>query len=296
VTHIESALILGGLGQVGGLMADCLAGAGVEVTYADLGNRPNWLPSPRYLSADVTAPDTPLLERIAAAACVVVCLPEEAALAAAPRVLEAMPDGAVWIDTLSVKTGICRILCDCRRNVEMLSINPMFAPALGWRGHPVAVVELASGVRSAAFLELLRAQGATVEMLTADAHDALTATIQVATHAVILAFGTLLLDDDYSMEKRMALATPPHRLLLALLSRIVSSNPEIYWDIQRHHPKGDAVRRKLAHTLRSLDESPAQFERLFEQLRARLSPSHDFLKSLGDRIVNEAYQTPGTIK
>src|ERR1017187_1465862 len=144
--------------------------------------------------------------------CVLVCLPEEAALSAAGPILGAMADGALWVDTLSVKSGICRLLGDCRRSIEMVSINPMFAPALGWQGHPVAVIALSSGPKSQTLINLLRSWGAAVEVLTAEAHDSLTAIIQVATHAAILSFGALLLDLEYSVERGLAIATPPHRL------------------------------------------------------------------------------------
>lgn len=292
------ALILGGLGQAGGLLASSLAGAGDAVTYADLRNRPDWIPPASYLQGDVTRPNTLLRQRIAASGCVVVCLPEEAALSAAPRILDAMAAGALWVDTLSVKSGICRVLRHCRRKIQMVSINPMFAPALGWRDHPVAVVEVASGARTRRFIQLLRSLGATVEILTAEAHDSLTAVIQVATHAAILSFGMLLLDLEYDVAKGLAVATPPHRLLLALLSRIVSANPEVYWDIQHHHPDGEAVRGKLVQAVAALDaaakDSPAQFRNLLDQLRSLLSPKQELLQSLSDKMV--AHHTPGTSK
>jgi len=286
----DSVVILGGLGQAGGLVAGCFTEAGTQVTYVDRRPRPAAVPADRYLQADVTQPGTNLIRKVAAADCVVVCLPEEAALAAASHILGAIADGALWVDTLSVKSGICRVLRDCKRNIEIVSINPMFAPALGWRGHPVAVIEVSSGPKSRAFMEIVESLGAAVEIVTAETHDSLTATIQVATHAAILSFGALLLDLDYDVEKGLALATPPHRLLLALLSRVVSANPDVYWDIQHFHPEGVRVRQQMARTVACLDaaaaaDSPAQFQQLFGQLGALLSAKKDSLGALSERIV-----------
>lgn len=288
----KSVLVLGGLGQTGGLLARSFTNAGAEVTYADRHDRPEYVPPGSYLQGDVTRPDAVLLKSIAAAECVLVCLPEEAALSAAGPILGAMADGALWVDTLSVKNRICRLLGDCRRSIEMVSINPMFAPALGWQGHPVAVIALSSGPKSQTLINLLRSWGAAVEVLTAEAHDSLTAIIQVATHAAILSFGALLLDLEYSVERGLAIATPPHRLLLALLSRIISANPAVYWEIQHCHPEGEIVRRRLSRAVECLDaaaaaDSPAQFQQFFADIRSLLSAKRESLGALSDRIVLE---------
>jgi len=289
----KSVLVLGGLGQTGGLLARSFTGAGAEVTYADRLDRPQHVPPCSYLQVDVTRPDALLLKGIAAAECVVVCLPERAALSAAGHVLGAMADGALWVDTLSVKSGICGLLGDCRRSVEMVSINPMFAPALGWQGHPVAAIGLSNGPKSQAFMNLLKSWGAAVEVLTATTHDSLTAAIQVATHAAILSFGAMLLDLEYSVERGLSIATPPHRLLLALLSRIVSANPAVYWEIQHYHPDGETVRRRLTRAVESIDaaakaDSPVQFQQFFGDIRSLLSAKQESLGALSDRIVSEA--------
>jgi prephenate dehydrogenase len=290
----KSVLILGGLGQTGGLFARSFAEAGTEVTYVDRRDwPPQHVPPGSYLQVDVTRPDAVLLKRIATAECVLVCLPEEAALCAASHILGAMADGALWVDTLSVKSGICRLLGDCKRSIEIVSINPMFAPALGWQGHPVAVIELSSGPKSQAFINLLKSWRAAVEMLTAETHDSLTAIIQVATHAAVLSFGALLLDLEYSVERGLAIATPPHRLLLALVSRIISANPGVYWEIQHYHPDGEIVRRRLARAVECIDaaaaaDSPAQFQQFFGEIRSLFSAKRESLEGLSERIVSEA--------
>ena len=105
-----------------------------------------------------------------------------------------------------------------------------------------------------------------------ETHDKLTAAIQVATHAAILSFGVVLLELGYDIEKGLAIATPPHLTLLSLLNRVSNANPEVYWDIQHHHPDAASVRESLSSAVRALDSaarenSPREFQELFERIR-----------------------------
>ena len=268
---ISRATVLGGLGQAGQLVAHALTHAGSEVVLLDARPRTE-INAARYVQADITKPGGDLLQAIADADCVAMCLPERAALQAAPAILDAMPREALWVDTLSVKQNICGILRGYAEKLELVSINPMFAPALGFAGHSVALVEISGGPKAEAFAQTLRSLGATVERLTAETHDKLTAAIQVATHAAILSFGAALLDLDYDPEQALALATPPHRLLLSLLQRLSTANPEVYWEIQHHHPDAASVRASLSRALTALDaasseDTPRRFQELFERLR-----------------------------
>lgn len=267
-----TAIVLGGLGQVGDLIARALTQTGAEVVLVDVLPRTDGIAAERYLQADITQPDDALLRAISGADYVVMCLPERAALASAPAILDAMSRGALWVDTLSVKQDICRLLRGYEEKLELVSINPMFAPSLGFADHSVAFVEISGGPKSEEFARTLRSLGATVEMVAPETHDKLTAAIQVATHAAILSFGAVLLELGYDVEKGRAIATPPHRMLLSLLNRVSSANPEVYWDIQHHHPHGAAVRESLSRAVKALDsaareDSPREFQELFERIR-----------------------------
>lgn len=269
-----TAIILGGLGQVGDLIARAFRQTGTKVLIVDE------LPGPagvdHYLQADVTRPDDALLQAIAGADCVVMCLPEDVALSCAPAILDAMSRGALWVDTLSVKQNICALLRSYEEKLELVSINPMFAPALRFADHSVAFVEISGGPKSEEFARTLRSLGATVETVTPETHDKLTAAIQVATHAAILSFGAVLLELAYDVDKGLALATPPHLTLLSLLKRVTNANPEVYWDIQHHHPHAALVRESLIGAVRALDSaarenSPREFQDLFERIRLLLA-------------------------
>ena len=279
---LNKALVLGGSGQVGKLLVDSLRATGIQTTVVD--SRP---PNPNtsdgpFLQTDISNSEPALTSAIRHADCVCVCLPEKIALDAAGNLAGAMPGGALWLDTLSVKRDIVHLLQRRTRDIEILSLNPMFAPALGWPGNTVAAVEAAPGPKSALFKQLLASWGARVEMLTAVEHDQFTAAIQVATHAAVLSFGAALLGTGYDLKKALRLSTPPHRLLLTLLHRIVTQNADVYWDIQAYHPLGTEMRNELIRALESIQsavdkDEATPFTALFAELRSLLAPSGETL-------------------
>jgi prephenate dehydrogenase len=88
-----------------------------------------------------------------------------------------------------------------------------------------------------------------VTELTAEQHDRLTASVQVATHAAILAFGLTLQRLGYDRKLASSVTTPPHTTMLNLLARIANGAPEVYWDIQSVHPHASEVRAAMLDCL-----------------------------------------------
>jgi prephenate dehydrogenase len=205
----------------------------------------------------VTALSDEAKEAIARAQYVVVSLPEVVALHAAEGILAAMDDSAVWIDLVAVKGRIVDVLSRARTNSELLSIHPIFAPQSGFGGQTTLVVDVRCGGRSKIFVALLEKWGASVTYVDARTHDRHLASVQAATHAALLAFGSALGALDYDAERGIALGTKPHRLLVTLLARVLAFNPDAYWEVQESNPHAKEARAALR---RGLDE----LERLVE--------------------------------
>jgi prephenate dehydrogenase len=246
--ELAQVVVIGG-GAVGRLFAGALADAGDAVTVVDIAPAPHV-----QVAADARVASPQLSAALAGADCALLALPEAAALAALPHVLAALPAGALLADTLSVKTPFAQAALAAGAPVELCSLNPMFAPALGFAGHAVLAVELAPGPRSGALLELLRDRDAHVVTLPdAAAHDRATAALQVATHAGVLAFGLALAQLDADLDALLPAAPPPFLALLALLARIADGAPATYADIQRANPSAPAARAALSDALAQLD-------------------------------------------
>jgi prephenate dehydrogenase len=237
------AVVLGGAGAVGGMVAGLLRGDGAHVTVADrAGSGP-------FLRADATAPSGTLLAALRAADTVVLALPEDVIQKSVHGVAAAMGPDALLVDTSSVKSGIVGAGPHGR---PWVSLNPMFAPSLGIAGRPVAAVVVHGGDRAEALLADIARWGGRVVRMTADEHDRTTAATQGATHAAILAFGLALHALGTRPGTLEHTAPPPHRTLLALLARLLSQSPDVYWDIQAANPHAAAARTALADGLRRI--------------------------------------------
>ncbi len=281
--ELAHVVVLGGDGAVGRLLAGLLADAGAELTRCDLAPEscPGAAGLGRYVQADARRPSPALRALLADAGCAVLALPEAAALEALPHVLATLPAGALLADTLSVKTPFAQAALAARAPVELLGLNPMFAPALGWDGQAVVAVELAPGPRSRALLALLGERARVVTVPGAAAHDRMAAALQVAPHAALIAFGLALAQQDADLDALLEVAPPPFRALLALLARIASGNPETYADIQRANPQAPAARATLATGLARLgdaaqaDDGAGAVAALLEELRTWLGAQRE---------------------
>jgi prephenate dehydrogenase len=269
------AVVLGAAGGFGRLLSRLLAEDRATVTGVDVAPRPaSFLGS--WLMVDATAPDPQLESAVGAAELLVVALPEAAAFGALETLSGALPGGALIVDTMSVKTPVAAWAAADRSGPGVLSINPLFAPDLGFAGRVVAAVSVRPGGDQDGLLTLLERAGCEVLVMSADAHDRETAATQVLTHAAALAVTRALgRHADGPMPRTV---TPPHRALMLLAARILAGSPSVYWAIQRTNPYAAEARRLLIEAAAEIDAlvsagDEAEFVRLFDELRADLGDS-----------------------
>jgi prephenate dehydrogenase len=213
---------------------------------------------------------------------VILALPEAAALTVLQEIRPWLSAATLVVDTLSVKSNLYQQVHALEIEGEYLSINPMFAPNLGFAQHTVLAVPFQSGDRTGDFLALLEEWGAIVQLLSADQHDRATAQLQSLTHAAILAFGLTLVKSGYDIDQLLAIAPPPHKMLLCLIARILSGSPDVYWDIQLSNPHAADMRMSLLESIRTIDTLIAQgsnsdFVDLFTSLQGLLADQNDSL-------------------
>jgi 4-amino-4-deoxyprephenate dehydrogenase len=277
----DRCVVVGGAGAVGRLLADLLVHAGADVVVVDLVEPPVEITRTcAHIRADVCALDARLVDEMRRAGIVVLAVPEPVALAALPALARELEPGALLVDTLSVKTAVVAALATHAEHLEAVSLNPMFAPALGFDGRAVAAVVVGDGPRARALLAAIAARGGRVAEVGADEHDRVAAATQALTHAAVLSFGLALDELGIALEDLVAVATPPHVTLLALLARIVSGAPETYWDVQAGNPHARRARTALAAGLGTLADvadhgSAGDFAAVLERARQSLGPEGD---------------------
>ena len=247
---IKRAVIVGGAGAVGGLFARRLREAGATVTVVDTAEPATREGDVRQVRGDVTCLDFRTAAELGHADLVVLALPEDVALAAVGGVAAELRPDALLVETLSVKQPITEAVRRHAPGVQAVGLNPMFAPSLGFEGRPVAAVSINEGPRTAEFIELVGDWGATVIEVDETEHDRLAAATQALTHAAVLGYGLALGELGIPLEQLSPLAPPPAHTMLALLARITSASPEVYWDVQSANPAADAARKALADGVR----------------------------------------------
>jgi prephenate dehydrogenase len=265
--------VFGGGGAVAALFARTLQAAGAHsLALVDLRPVRSEFAGATLIQDDLRKPGEATLAAVASSDLVMLAVPEAVAEAGAAGLVAHMKPGALLVETLSVKHGFASVVAGLPAAVEILGVNPMFAPGLGFTGRSVVAVPYRDGARTAAFLDFVRDQGASVAPMTADQHDAACAALQAATHAAILTFGMTLKRLGYDLAEVERLMPPPHRTLLALLARVLSADAEVYRGIQAANPLAAQVRDHMATALRDFDVlvsggDSAAFRRLFDDLR-----------------------------
>lgn len=265
--------ILGASGAMGGLFARRMREVGWSVTGLDLREPASGGVFDEFVVGDATSLDAGSRAVIGRSDCVMICLPEEQAIRAA-LALPLPSSIELLVDTLSVKTPFFERLTSAELPCEHLSINPMFAPSVGFEGQAVAVVaNQRIGQRGWTFIRMIEQWGARVASMSAERHDRLCAAMQAATHGALLALAEVCAS-GFEVKDLIAIAPPPHLICLSLAARIATAAPETYWDIQRHNPHAGELRRQLIAALTELDDAVeqddyARFARTLEALKRR---------------------------
>lgn len=287
MSGLGRCVVAGGEGAVGRMVAGLLAdGGGTVVTVDPRARTP-------ALRGDVTDPDRRLLDELAVADVVVLAVPEPVALAALPVLVRSLRPGALLVDTLSVKgpyVAAARRAGAGSAGIEVLGLNPMFAPSLPLRGRPVAAVAVFDGPRARRLRELLARAGGRVVPMSAAEHDRLAAATQALTHAAVLAFGLALAELDVDIDRLAEIAPPPHVTMLGLLARITAGTPDVYWDVQAANAYAGSARSALARSARELAElfahprAEKEFTELLGRLRELLGPQAQHHSALCARM------------
>lgn len=280
----NTVLILGVAGRFGRVFAQLLHNEGMRVSGIDP-EQPDQ-ETAGLLSGSVCSsafnPNQDALEMVREADWVISCMPQEPTLAAF-RTLEAhLSAGALFTDILSVKMPVVSLLQSGRKDIECLSIHPMFAPSVSFLKQNVAIIKINYGRRSIRLETLLLQWGAKLHYLTAEQHDRCTAAIQVATHAAILSFGLALKALHYNISETLPVSSPIHRTLLALLARIINGDPEVYWQIQADHPWASPTREEMIAAAKELQRAVESgtlesFSSLLQGIRPLLGEANDSL-------------------
>lgn len=158
-----------------------------------------------WIEGDIRTPDDAVSAEVSRADLLLLAVPEPVAVSAVPALTGSLPEQALLADTLSVKQRMATAIRGFPDR-QAVSLNPMFAPALGMRGRPVASVVFHGGPLVDDLLALVEASGGRVVRMEASQHDRTTAISQALTHATILSFGCAMHALGADVEELIAVA------------------------------------------------------------------------------------------
>lgn len=280
----STVTLVGVNGGLGSQFARHLVSSGIDVIGVDRDAESHVAALKTYVSANLPEDIQTLEHVVGQSGTLVLALPEGPLLENLAALTAMLAPGSLVVDLLSVKSLVAAQYRSGRNDLEYLSVHPMFAPTLDIAGQNVVVVSDLSGAKGRSFIDLLRDWGGRVTCLDAETHDRHTAIIQAATHAALLAFGSVLAESKYDVGLGLEIATPVHRTMLALLARILNGDPGVYWDIQVSNPQASSARSVLAGGLLALDEVAERgdqqgFEEMLDAARHALQSELDALNA-----------------
>jgi len=186
---------------------------------------------------------------------VIVSVPLKVAPNIIAEVSQEMKDGALLLDTSSVKTDVVSSVKNDK--IYFIAVHPLFAPTMqGFKGQVVTLTPVK--VKDNGWLERIRAflerQGAHVEIISSEEHDYIMSVVQSLIHWVIISFGVTLKEIGFDINKSRRFATPIYEVMLDITARILAQDPNLYAYIQKN-PFAADVREKFLNVSQRLNDA-----------------------------------------
>jgi len=235
----QSALVIGGAGQIGSWIAQFLGSQGFSIEIADpaggAGALPDWRAS--SLQHDY----------------IVVATPLGATDAILRELAQRRPAGVVF-DVGSLKTPLRGGLEALRSaGVRVGSIHPMFGPNTELlSGRHVIFIDLAAGDALERTQALFAPTMAEQVVMSLDEHDRLIAYVLGLSHAVNIAFFTALARSGEAAPRLVQMSSTTFDAQFDIASAVAQESAELYFEIQRLNEYGAESLTALAQAVDSL--------------------------------------------
>jgi prephenate dehydrogenase len=280
-------LILGGTGETGSWFARYFSQRGFEIAL--------WGPSgrrdiARRLSMRFAEE---MMAEVEESDVVVVSVPIEKTVEMIRRVGPRMRQGSLLMDVTSLKAEPMRAMLKfAPEGVEVLGTHPMFGPTMsGLQGQTIILTpaEGRCGTWLPRMKELFEADGARVEVLSAEEHDQIMAVVQALTHFAYIGIGAALQALDFDVERSRRFMSPVYEIMIDFVGRILDQNPELYASIQKN-PAASSVRQTfIAECMRLAERADAGdlegWKEIMRGAAKHYGDTHGALKR-SDRLIN----------
>lgn len=238
----KTALILGGAGKMGLWFARFLSSQGFDTKISDpqtgdAGFSNIYPHAPSALIYDIIVVATPL-----------------SVTAKILKELAKHPPRGLIFDISSLKDPI-RPGLDAlsKAGAKVTSIHPMFGPNTELLAdRHVIVVDIGQPDANLAAASLFTATTVKINYMDIDDHDRLMAYLLGLSHALNIAFFSVLAQSGEAAAKLMNLSSSTFDAQLKIAGHVAEENPDLYFEIQALNPYGDESLQKLASVMEEM--------------------------------------------
>lgn len=189
------------------------------------------------VGTDITPPNSYSLKEIVKMSEVVIfSIPIDKAVAVVLKAVPFSHKTQLWLDITSIKEPIINAMLKSR--AEVVGMHPMCAPPKQTTLAGQTLVVCPSRIKnwSGWFKEITKASQAKIKISSPEEHDKYMAVVQGLPHAVSLIMSSVVKSLGLSPDEIMDYTSPFYRIVLSLMGRILSQDPELYANIQFCNP------------------------------------------------------------
>jgi chorismate mutase/prephenate dehydrogenase len=269
-TRPSRILIAGGLGRMGGWLAEFFDSFGHEVSlYEPDAVAPGAAPP----SHPLTIALEPALEQ---ADVVVLAAPISETAPLIDRLTIAKPRGLIF-DICSLKSPLVAAIERARKaGLRIASVHPMFGPKVEvLADRNIVVCDCGDGAAAAEARALFESTSARLVTMPLSEHDKLMSCVLGLSHMASLIFGRALATSGLAYERLAEVASTTFRAQLGVTIPVVNENPDLYYEIQVENDHTAAILDSLSQAFAVYrgvieGEDRAAFKAMMEESRAFL--------------------------
>lgn len=255
--HVERkrVAVIGGEGQMGGLMQRMFRELGHDVVSADLGTE--LTPERAAAEADV----------------VVISVPIQITTQVIDRLAPRVRKDALLLDITSIKAEPLAAMLRATQ-ASVVGTHPMFGPGVHTlQGQRVVLCRGRGDAWYKWLAQMFEARGLTVTETTAEEHDRAMALVQVLTHFQTQVLGWSLARSGVSLAQTTRFTSPAYLMELYVAARHFAQDPLLYGPIEMLNPGTAGVTATFCRAAQELTEILAQrdqarFSQMFQEVRA----------------------------
>jgi len=260
-TESKRVVVIGGKGMMGSFLVQKLSTAGHQVTIFE---HHDWNRAAELLKNQDL---------------VLICVPIKYTTEIIRQTVNYIDADTALADITSIKTPALKAMLESHPGAVM-GLHPMFGKVQSFQAQKVVVCP---GRRDEEFqwlLELIEADGGELIYATSEEHDRMMVAVQAIRQFTTFSLGTFLVEQELDTARSLDFASPPYRLQLGMLSRLLTQSAPMVVDIMLATPQSRQAIGKLADTYQRLAQLVNEGNRdeliaEFGAIQAYLSPQLD---------------------